>query len=304
MRSAEPVTVKSTIVLFLLALAALPSSARAFPTGSQFDSDPISSAGGGGVHFTGGPGFPLGTCSSCHQDGPQRVGVVLEADDPSLFSAGYAPRHLYRMRVVLQGEGRGLDFNGPARCGGDSADTFVPCNSNGFALEVDDSLSQTAGSLCPSPPTAPSGGKGPGCERARGAVTFASMDGTTIHSTGYLEKDTTNKIDAGYENGATSWDFYWTAPPAGTGPVTFHVGAVDGNGGLGTYDVPQDLLGDDTAQAHIDVGEAGGVPLVASTAGCTVGARSASLGGAAFMIAGALGALATRKNKRRTRRTR
>ena len=62
-------------------------------------------------------------------------------------------------------------------------------------------------------------------------------------------------LAAGYDNGTIAWKFYWTSPPAGSGPVTFHLGAVDGNGGAGTSEVPEDVYGDDTVQAHITVAE-------------------------------------------------
>jgi hypothetical protein len=245
------------------------------------------------VHFTGAPAFPAATCSTCHTDGPSRVGVRLESDDTSIFSTGYQPGSVYLLQVVLEHESLGAEYDGPARCGSIPRQSFVPCNSNGFALEVDDSLGDTAGSLCPSTP----GGDG-SCQRLKGAPTVASTDGTAIASAGYLEADPTAMLPAGFENAAVTWRFYWIAPPAGTGPVTFHIGAVDGNGGLGTEDVPQDLAGDDAVEAHLTIPEAGGAALVASS-GCAVPSRPGGLGAATLALVGIALALA---RARRTRR--
>lgn len=57
---------------------------------------------------------------------------------------------------------------------------------------------------------------------------------------------------AGKTVGTGSWSFTWTAPPAGTGPVTMYLGLVDGNGA----DSPPtqtltDPLGDDVVMASL-----------------------------------------------------
>jgi hypothetical protein len=246
-----------------MGLVLVAGSALAFPSGSMFDDDPVTSTGGGGVQFTGTPRFAEGTCASCHTDGSGRLGVRLESDDVALFARGYEPERIYQLEVVLVGETRGAELNGPARCG-DLSGGFVPCNSNGFALEADDDDGNAVGLLCP---TMPNDGA---CAVSDGALTIVSTDHTAIHNTGYLLEDASG--EAGFENGATHWTFYWLAPSAGTGPVTFHVGGVDGNGGEGTTRVPHDLGGDDAVQAHIEVAEAGAPPSVASTS-CGIASR-------------------------------
>jgi hypothetical protein len=248
----------------LVATALVAARAHAFPQGSQFDDDPVGSAGGGGVHFTASPSFAAGTCATCHVNPPGALGVHLAATDATLFSFGYQPGETYELELSLAGEVLGDEYNGPARCG-HLRGQFVPCNSNGFALEADDLVGDPVGALCPSLPAMT-------CMPARSATTVLSQDGTAIHHAGYLEADPAANLPAGFENGATAWRFYWTAPGPGTGPVTFHIGAVDGNGGAGTSDVPQDVYGDDTIEAHLTVAEAGGA-MPEAAAGCAVGRR-------------------------------
>lgn len=259
--------VAAACILFGAALAGPALTAHAFPTGTQFDGDPLTGAGGGGIHFTASPAFPAATCATCHTDGPSRLAVRLLASDPSIFSTGYQPGRIYELQVLLDGESRGDEYNGPARCGSIAQKGFSPCNANGFALEADSPIGQVVGSLCPS-----EFGADGSCVRARGAPTVLAADGSAIHSAGYLESDPASKLPAGFENGAIAWRFYWRAPAAGAGAVSFHIGGVDGNGGEGTEAVPEDSAGDDTVEAHLTVEETGG-QAYAATGGCTV-ARS------------------------------
>jgi hypothetical protein len=71
-------------------------------------------------------------------------------------------------------------------------------------------------------------------------------------------------------NGAVRWHLWWTAPKAGTGPVTVYVAAVDGNGGNGTAAVDQDPYGDDTVQANFFLQEAGAAVRNRATPSCAV----------------------------------
>ncbi|MGZ3443077.1 MAG: hypothetical protein ACXVDD_26330, partial [Polyangia bacterium] len=91
----------------MVALVALPSLAHAFADASQFlDQAAIPhsatfGASGEGLYFTGARRFASLDCSSCHQGGPQHVGLRLNANDASLFSAGYLPGTTYELQVVL-----------------------------------------------------------------------------------------------------------------------------------------------------------------------------------------------------------
>jgi hypothetical protein len=77
-------------------------------------------------------------------------------------------------------------------------------------------------------------------------------------------------------NGAIRWRFYFTAPPAGTGPLTINVAAVDGQGGAGTTANDQDPYGDDTVQGTFSIREAGARPPPGASAGCSLAARPAA----------------------------
>ncbi len=75
-----------------LALAIICTGARlaaAFPTGSQFDLDPLTSDGAGGIAFNGAPRWSGHTCDVCHTDAPHRIGLQLQADKPELFTDGW-----------------------------------------------------------------------------------------------------------------------------------------------------------------------------------------------------------------------
>lgn len=262
------------------AIALASSAARAFPTGSSFDADSVLGAGGDQVHFTGAPNFPTAVCSACHVNPPRHAQVHLGADDPTLFASGYSPGQSYLLEVELLGESMGLDKSGPARCGMVRGQGFVPCNSNGFAIEATDVVGADIGTFCP---VNPSGGA---CPSPTGDTVQLSADGLVAVSMGYLPPDGQNA--AGYENDGTRWAFYWTAPGGGTGPVTFHLGLVDGNGGEGTADVPQDTTGDDVVEAHLTVQELGG-QAYAAMGGCRAGRGRPGIGSLALLalIAGA-----------------
>lgn len=59
---------------------------------------------------------------------------------------------------------------------------------------------------------------------------------------------------AGLEEGITTWTFSWTAPSAGSGPVTLYFGVVDGNGAeTGPTENLTDPIGDDVFMTSIRV---------------------------------------------------
>jgi uncharacterized protein (TIGR03382 family) len=74
----------------------------------------------------------------------------------------------------------------------------------------------------------------------------------------------------------TSWDFCWTAPAAGAGTITAYVAAVDGNGGNGTMDFPNDTTGDDVASGTVPIAEAGATP-PSQGGGCNAGGNPGGL---------------------------
>jgi len=235
----------------------------AFPTGTQFDLDALSEDGGGGRSFAGGPSEANLTCAVCHTDGPERVGIRLEADQEEMFRDGYRPDRGYRMRVVLL---RDWAAHAESAFGDDCGATVAPyrrCDENGFALTMVDARGNPAGSLAPS------------CDGAPGASDVRLMDdGRAITHGG-----------AAYAQ--TTWSFCWIAPGAGAGAVTAYLAVVDGGGGDGTIAFPEDMTGDDTAAGAVDLREYhGSVPEV--DGGCSASAEPSWATALLLTLAGAI----------------
>jgi hypothetical protein len=258
------------MVAMLLAIA--PARALAFADPQQFFARTdtphaaVTSASGEGIYFTGAPRFSHLGCTSCHTDGPGRAGVKLGADDPALFTDGYVPGRVYQIEVELLHETLG-PLGGPPTCTeppshGDTY-TYVPCNNNSFALETDRDDGPT-GKLCAAPPS------GGGCPapNLNTDETVVAPGGDAVF--GNRTHDPTN-LKVVSRNDATRWHFWWTAPPAGNGRVTFYVGVVDGDGGgsAGAAENDQDPLGDDALEAAIPVFEAGAPRPPVAGAGCS-----------------------------------
>jgi hypothetical protein len=263
----------------VLFLASAPSTAHAFADASQFFKTAPNAATFGatseGLYFTGAPRFASLDCSTCHNGGPQRVGLRLNADDPSLFSTGYEPRKTYELQVILTNESEGLQYKA-ATCTDPPAPgdnfTYVQCNNNGFALEIDTSSGPLAGSdvycaqplkggACPMPDfTADQSLVAPGGD--------AVFDAKVYSSDPNMPKLITR-------NPADSWKFYWTAPKAGTGALTVYVAAVDGNGGAGTIANDQDPYNDDTVAANFFLQEANAPVRNSASAGCSLAGEAA-----------------------------
>jgi MYXO-CTERM domain-containing protein len=253
-----------------LALLVLVGRAAAFPYGTQFDADPVQGVGGGGRVFVGAARDTGHTCAVCHADAPGRIGVHLEASPVELF-AGYQPGARYLLKVVLADEWAGLPWAANGNdCGDLDAKPWRPCNDNGFALQIDDAKGEPAGAL---------GSDGCGAPSAADADVRVLADGTAITHAGNLHD-------------RVSWSFCWTAPTDARGALLLHVAAVDGSGGDGTSDNPNDPFDDDVFAASLPLPQAGAP---ASAAGCSVsgGAR----GGAAALLL-ALVALGLRARRR------
>ena len=272
---------------------AAPSPAHAFADSSQFFTNKAIphaatlGASGEGVYFTGAPRFSSLTCSSCHVGAPGIVGLRLGADHPELFTDGYTPGMTYQLEVELTGETKGVQFNTPTctdpLAPGDTF-TYVQCNNNGYALEIDSADGPLAGTLCPQ---RPNGGT---CPMADFTVDESLLP--TEGPTDAIFSDRVYSADPSMpklvtRNGPTRWHFFWTAPQAGTGPLTVYVAAVDGNGGAGTSANDQDPYGDDTVQANFFLQEAGSPVRTMASAGCTMVATSDGDGaatGAAILL--------------------
>jgi hypothetical protein len=222
-----------------------------------------------GVYFTGAPRFTSLQCAACHTDGPGQVRLKLGADDPSVFDAGWLPGVTYLFEVELSGETRGLEY-ASVGCteppGPRDTYPYQQCNSNSFALEIDASDGPLAGQgvFCAGPPVA---GMCPAASATADEV-IVSPDSDAVFG---LRQHAASQPQVVLRNDPTSWHFWWTAPPAGTGTLTVYVAAVDGNGGDGTVTNDQDPFGDDTVQASFTLREAGAPPPRTTSAGCEIG---------------------------------
>jgi hypothetical protein len=125
-------TVTRAALLSGLALAAMPSSVRAFHAAETYDA-PAIDGGGGGQTFSGGPRDRGYDCAICHTDASGAIRVALASDPPELVSERrYVSGRTYRLTVALTGTHRGLG---------------APRDRNGFALEVVDERGAPAGAL-------------------------------------------------------------------------------------------------------------------------------------------------------------
>ena len=98
--------------------------------------------------------------------------------------------------------------------------------------------------------------------------TIVAPDGDTVFGEKVYADPTNPKVVT--HNDMVSWRFYWTAPKAGTGPLTVYVAAVDGNGGAGTAVNDQDPYDDDTVSANFFLREAGVPVHNDASAACSV----------------------------------
>ena len=291
-----------TVAVALAASAALPRAAHAFADATQFfdqKTQPHAATFGAsseGLYFTGAPRYASLDCSTCHQGGPQQVGLRLNADDPDLFVGGYVPGKVYQLQVELTNEDAGLFYNTPTCTDPPAPDdtfTYVQCNNNGFALEIDDGTGPLAGSnvYCAAEPKA---GMCPPPDYTSDQALVAPDGDAVFDGKVYSSDPSMPKLIT--RNDALSWRFFWTAPKAGTGALTVYVAAVDGNGGAGTAVNDQDPYNDDTVSANFFLQESGAPVHDTASAGCSVAAGGAARA-PAWLLAAVVLALALRRRR-------
>jgi hypothetical protein len=273
----------------------LPAVAHAFDDATQFFANPTVQHGatygasGEGIYFTGAPRFASLTCNSCHTDGPRALGLELAADQPALFSGGYVPGQTYELEVKLENETRGTQYNSATCTDPPGIGTgYVQCNNNNFGMEIDAAGAPLLKGFCAAAPVA---GACPAPDQTNDEALVAP-DGDAIFGNRQLDANTARLV---VRNGPTTWHLWWTAPPAGTGPVTVYVTAVDGNGGDGTAANDQDPYGDDTTQASFFLQEQGASVPTGATAACAYGGVPARDSG--WMLLLPLTALAARRRR-------
>ena len=236
-----------------LSLLLLAAPAYAFPTGTQFDLDPMKGDGAGGIAFTGSPRFTGHACVVCHTEPAGTISLGLEADHPELFTDGYKPNMQYHLRVALENQHAGAQYAAAGDNCGFAVMPYVPCDQNGFALEMDDLSGAPKGKFVPFSAGACVTGTPPA-----DVDIYTMMDGGAV-------------VHKGAHHAQTQWDFCWTAPAAGTGALTAYVAIVDGNGGDGTMNFPADTLNDDTISGAVPLPEIGGQPAPTQNGGCSAG---------------------------------
>ncbi len=280
-----PCSSRSLVAVAVAAAAvalAAPSTVHAFADATQFFAQKAAphaatfGASGEGLYFTGAPRWASLDCSTCHEAGPQKVGLRLDADDPSLFAGGYVPGHTYELEVVMTNENEGLKYNTrtctdvPAP---DDTYSYVQCNNNSYALEIDAASGPLAGPsvYCAAKP----GASGCPAPDPTSDESLVAPDGDAVFGSRIYSSDpATPKLIT--RNDMTAWRFWWTAPKAGTGPLTVYVAAVDGNGGSGSAANDQDPYSDDTVAASFSLQEAGAPVDNAAHAGCSSDGRAPS----------------------------
>ncbi len=247
--------------LALAALLLLPRIASAFPTGMQFDMDPVKNDGAGGIAFTGSPRFIGHACDVCHTDPARTIGAKLESDHPEIFTDGWKPGMQYHLRVVLKDQHAAADVAANGDNCGFAAMPYTRCDQNGFALEIDNEIGAPQGKFTP----------------VSGGACVTGMAPPDVDA--YVLTDGSAATHSGIHHGQTAWDVCWTAPAAGGGTLTAYVAVVDGNGGTGTQDFPSDTLGDDVFAGAVPMPENGAAAPDPQTGGC-----SAADGGGVLVI--------------------
>lgn len=234
------------LVAGIAAGLALAAPASGFSTLQQWGEAAHGPTPGGGFVFGTGSRHDRGvTCGMCHtnEKGQQLGNLAMTFTPTPAWESvpegnGYKPGQVYQIAVsmsssvALFGTGKAPDHND-------------------FAVTIEDQNGVLAGVLasdsCPG---------GQNCvSTANCAPTFTPLaqlpPGSTTHIYGPA---CTTVVSIPRQNPAlTSWKITWTAPAAGTGPVTLFYGAVDGDA-AGT---PIRSVGDDVAIGTIKLGEGG-----------------------------------------------
>ncbi len=211
--------------LLLTIVALWPAAARAWDAPALWNapSDGMQ-PGGGGIYATGGARDFRIVCTHCHIAPASRINLSI-AFAPALAAGNaYRPGQQYQIAANLTGERLGL-----SGCG-----QFMN-NVNAFAATFEDAAGQTTGTLASD--------AGQSASSCPPAAPTAPLAGTTT-----LYGDCHAVVSNG-RPGETVWRFSWTAPTAGTGPVTVYYGAVDGNCDMSS-------LNDDAKVGTMSLGEA------------------------------------------------
>lgn len=190
----------------LVAGLAVAGGLKAFNNVGMFGDDPSQGAkcGGGGIFGTGSTTDWGITCAHCHINDVNQQGNITASISyaPALSGGKYVPGTQYTVTLKMIGEHLGLNN--------------AASNTNGFVVTYEDAAGKKAGSLLGDMQTS--------CPSAVPTVPDALLMGQT-----YAFGDCHAVASLARNNVTPTWSFKWTAPSAGTGPVTLFYGVVDGD---------------------------------------------------------------------------
>jgi hypothetical protein len=265
------------------------------------------------LYFTGSQRFVLHHCGACHTTTPGVVGIQISATDATKGQAAdllssYTPGDLYVIEVKMVNETLGHKWD---TAGNDNSmcDLGAPmpgvtpktCNANEFALDVTRASdgapigglasngTSVGGALCSSGDDPKLLQAVPACSAAPFSVSCTPGQAGCSCTSGAQCDPVTTDVNAGdptavisleWENDPTDWKFAFIAPPAGTGPIVFSLGAVDGNGGDGTG---HDVNNDDVALVQ-EVSVEQGMAMPTLQAGCSTAPRAPSRSALAWLM--------------------
>jgi hypothetical protein len=187
------------VLVLVLVLLALPMSTAMGFQFYFFFLGPSSTGQGGNRYFTGSPRYKNYDCRICHVGDPGEIQVRLWTEPENIFDVGYEPQREYKVRLSLLEELK----KPPTKI----------FSTNNFCVEVLDGRGRTVGTFDVGFPTNP-------IQELFDPVVL-SPDRTTMMS--------------GFFNFELDWEWFWTAPESGAGPVIFYCGFVDGSGDLKAF---------------------------------------------------------------------
>lgn len=205
---------KRALSFLVAASVVLPAAAAlAFPFGKSWHdrSDGNQSNGGragaGGIYGMGSATDFNITCAHCHTGGQGIIGATITPSPAWLKvnnADAYKPGQKYAITVTMTGEHLGLNQ--------------AMNNLNGFALTVEDQGGKVKGVF--------ESDTAPPVSSANCQKTYPMSDPAT--GTTYVYGDCHGVIFIPRANIVT-WNLSWTAPAAGSGPLTLFYGVVDGD---------------------------------------------------------------------------
>jgi hypothetical protein len=228
-----------SVIGLVASLPLVSAAAIAFPkAGSWHTSASAQTPGGSDIFATGGVSDWGLTCANCHIKAPGLIDATVLPTPAWPLMGGlkaYSPTKSYAISVTLVGEH--LKVN--------DATLPVPDNLNSFALAIEDQNGKPQGVFTTDGTNAlfARTSTGPECASKNAVLPAGFWEVQppatyTNNNTGttFLGGDCHAIVNLSIPN-KVNWKFTWTAPKAGTGPLTIYYGVVDGSShGLNSQD--------------------------------------------------------------------